>query len=230
MDILPDGTTNPASILQQSGRGRYEVSFDGFTTSYADYKTLHADAIALTQRTWADGTDSITMIISYLSPAVMIMPGKWEYSITLMEANMRTIPSAVQTLLKSRSMIGANKPSTKRPLRVWAAGITPETPTMDNTRLWFDSNGNFKLDKKTDGGYMCCWVDGTTLELQTGFSSNLDFLTNNYAIESAVSTDSITALVANVCVLYKRTDNKVLLIMLTGRGANCYISKQRKRR
>ena len=86
MDILPDGTTNPASILQQSGRGRYEVSFDGFTTSYADYKTLHADAIALTQRTWADGTDSITMIISYLSPAVMIMPGKWEYSITLMEA------------------------------------------------------------------------------------------------------------------------------------------------
>lgn len=86
ISILPDGTTNPASILQQAGRGRMKVSFQGFVTAYSDYSNLRADYLALTSRTFTDGTDSITMIISELSPATMIVPGKWEYSITLMEA------------------------------------------------------------------------------------------------------------------------------------------------
>lgn len=86
ISILPDGTTNPATIIQQGGRGRKTVSFQGFTTSYSDYKTLHADYVALTSRSFTDGADTLTMIISDLSPAVMIATGKWEYSITLMEA------------------------------------------------------------------------------------------------------------------------------------------------
>lgn len=86
IDILPDGTTNPASVLQQGGRGRYQTSFEGFVTSYSDYQNLRTDYLALTARTFTDGTDSLSMIISELSPATMIINGKWEYSITLMEA------------------------------------------------------------------------------------------------------------------------------------------------
>lgn len=86
ISILPDGTTTPASVLQQGGRGRKKVSFQGFTTSYSDYSSLRADYLALTSRSFSDGTDTITMIISDLSPATMIVSGKWEYSITLMEA------------------------------------------------------------------------------------------------------------------------------------------------
>jgi len=85
IEILPNGTVNPASIIQQTGRGRMRVNFEGFTTSYANYKTLRDDYIALTQRIFADGNDSLTMIISELSPATMIVNGKWEYSITLVE-------------------------------------------------------------------------------------------------------------------------------------------------
>jgi hypothetical protein len=83
--ILPDGTTNPASVIQQAGRGRKIVYFEGFTTSYADYAELHDDFVALTQRTFDDGNESLTMIISDLSPATMITAGKYEYSMTLME-------------------------------------------------------------------------------------------------------------------------------------------------
>jgi len=85
IEILPDGTTNPASVIQQAGRSRAVANFDGFTRSYADYKALHDDYIALTERTFADGNESLTMIISELSPATMVINGKWEYSITLME-------------------------------------------------------------------------------------------------------------------------------------------------
>ena len=43
---------------------------------------------------------------------------------------MRTIPSAVQTLLKSRSMIGANKPSYEVTVEGAGGWEQPETPTM----------------------------------------------------------------------------------------------------
>ena len=84
--ILPDGTTNPASIIQQGGRGRKTVTFEGFTTSRSDYNALRDDYIALTSRSFADGTDTITMIISDLSPATMIISGKYNYTMTLTEA------------------------------------------------------------------------------------------------------------------------------------------------
>ena len=86
VDILPNGTANPANVIQQAGRGRKIVNFDGFVTSYADYSSLRADYLSLTSRTFSDGTDSMSMVISELSPALMIIPGKWDYSITLMEA------------------------------------------------------------------------------------------------------------------------------------------------
>jgi len=86
IDILPDGTTNPAVILQQMGRRRKVVSFEGFTTSYSNYTGLFDDYIALTERTFVDPNDSMTMIISNISPATMIIDGKWIYRITFMEA------------------------------------------------------------------------------------------------------------------------------------------------
>ena len=85
INILPDGTTNPASVIQQAGRGRMRANFEGFTRSYSDYKSLRDDYIALTQRTFADGNESLTMIINELSPATLIFSDKWEYTITLLE-------------------------------------------------------------------------------------------------------------------------------------------------
>lgn len=85
INILPDGTTNPATVLQQAGRGRKRVSFKGFTRTWEDYEALHDDYIALTQRTFSDGNESLTMIINELSPATLIFGNKWEYTITLLE-------------------------------------------------------------------------------------------------------------------------------------------------
>ena len=85
INILPDGTANPATVLQQGGRGRMTVSFEGFTRTWSDYESLRDDYIALTERTFADGNESLTMIISELSPATLIFGDKWEYTITLME-------------------------------------------------------------------------------------------------------------------------------------------------
>jgi hypothetical protein len=83
--ILPDGSGNPSTVLQQAGRGRKTVSFQGFTTTRAAYMALRDDYVTLTERIFSDGTESLNMIISDLSPATMITEGKYDYSITLME-------------------------------------------------------------------------------------------------------------------------------------------------
>lgn len=85
INILPDASGNLASVMQQAGRGRYRASFDGFTSSYAAYKALLNDSIAQTERVFVDGNETLTMTIESLSPATMVIDGKWEYSITLME-------------------------------------------------------------------------------------------------------------------------------------------------
>jgi len=82
---------------------------------------------------------------------------------------------------------------------------------------------------KTDGGYMSCWMDLTSKTLYTGFSSDLDFLTSNFAMDSIVETTGIS--VDNVHTgqtsLFRRSDGKVLLIIANKALASwtkCYIS------
>ena len=86
IDLIPgtDGAAKP--IIQQGGYDRAKAGFDSFVTSYTDYSSLLADYKAATERTYADGTYSGTMIISYLSEAIEEVPGrKWTYSIQFME-------------------------------------------------------------------------------------------------------------------------------------------------
>lgn len=88
INILPGAdNTIPASVIQQGGRDRYQVSFDGFIRNYTDYKALQDDHINMTSRTFtgADGF-STSMIISDFKPGRRtLFPLKLEYSITLME-------------------------------------------------------------------------------------------------------------------------------------------------
>lgn len=87
--ILPGlGNTTPANILQQGGRGRYQVSFDGFVRSYSDYQALLTDALNMTERTFYGADDfEMTMIISEIQPkGRTLFPLKIDYSITMMEA------------------------------------------------------------------------------------------------------------------------------------------------
>ena len=86
IDIIPgtDGIALP--IVQQGGADRPRASFEGVVTTYSEYAGLLADSIAATERTYADGTYSDTMIIEELSPAVEEVPGrKWTYSVTFLE-------------------------------------------------------------------------------------------------------------------------------------------------
>ena len=143
---------------------------------------------------------------------------------------MRTIPSAVQTLLKSRSMIGANKPTYEATVEglsgshdlpeTWAWFIQGIGAVRKNISNWIATN---------DGKYMCCWFDGATTQLQTGFSSDADFLNTNYAIENVVTTSTVTVATVyrNQCSLFKRNDEKVLLMVVdvgASASAKCYIS------
>ena len=80
-----------------------------------------------------------------------------------------------------------------------------------------------------DGRYMSCYFDPTTQTLMTAFSATKDFLTTNYAIDSVVETDTIsitynTTYQTYQTALYKRADNKVLLIVAQCSRIDCYIS------
>ena len=85
IQILPSGTAEPSSVIQQAGRGRKRIRFNAFVSSLSEYETLHADYIALTERSFSDGTNSMTAIIEELSPATMITPSKFDFSVTLIE-------------------------------------------------------------------------------------------------------------------------------------------------
>ncbi|MDF2881671.1 MAG: hypothetical protein K0R54_2228 [Clostridiaceae bacterium] len=88
IEILPGAdNTAPSSIIQQGGRGRYQVSFNGFVRNNTEYQALLDDTINLTERTF-DGADGFTMnmIISDFTPTKRsLFPLKIEYSMTLME-------------------------------------------------------------------------------------------------------------------------------------------------
>jgi len=88
ISILP-GANNiaPATVLQQGGRGRYQVAFDGYVKTYAEYQALLNDYIEKTQKTFEGANGfSMTMIIFDFKPKNMkTFSSKIEYSITLVE-------------------------------------------------------------------------------------------------------------------------------------------------
>lgn len=89
IELVP-GTdnTNPSNVIQQGGRSRYKVSFEGAVWSFAEYQALEDDWLNGTQRTFEDADGyTATMIIASLEPKERIVyPLMIKYSITLMEA------------------------------------------------------------------------------------------------------------------------------------------------
>ena len=85
--ILDDGTANAMSVLQQAGRSRRVISWEGIADNLAHYTSLYNDYIATTERTFS-GPDSVSLscIISELSPPTYIWGGVYSYRIELMEA------------------------------------------------------------------------------------------------------------------------------------------------
>ncbi|HWQ89528.1 MAG TPA: hypothetical protein VN374_06100, partial [Desulfitobacteriaceae bacterium] len=92
-----------------------------------------------------------------------------------------------------------------------------ETRNLNTTAIKQGYNSAYKVISNwvptNDGRYMCCWMDSSTKELQTGFSADLDFLSVDFAMESVVVTSGITVdgYSRNQTSLFKRTDGKVLL-------------------
>lgn len=85
--LLGVDNTAPASVIQQGGRERYQVSFAGWVKTYAEYETLLEDYINLTPRTFEGGYGfTQTMVITDLQPGKRnLIPAIIEYTITLLE-------------------------------------------------------------------------------------------------------------------------------------------------
>lgn len=87
LSILPDSTGNPASIIQQGGRSRKRVSFNGYADE-TDYYALLTDFYAGTTRTFTDvDSNTLSSVIESISANREhngIYP--YLYSITLLEA------------------------------------------------------------------------------------------------------------------------------------------------
>lgn len=87
IQLLPDlAVSTPATVLQQAGRGRKRVSFDGYATE-TDYYAFLADYYAVTTRTFTDSDgNTLSSIIESISAARENGPYPYRYSITLVEA------------------------------------------------------------------------------------------------------------------------------------------------
>ena len=85
--ILHDGTANAMTVLQQSGRSRRTISWEGIADNLAHYTSLYNDYVAAQERTFT-GPDSVSLscIISELSPPTYLWGGVYSYRIALMEA------------------------------------------------------------------------------------------------------------------------------------------------
>lgn len=78
---------NPASIVQQGGRTREKVGFDGFVRSWADYLALETDKRNGQVRSF-EGQDNYVsdmMITSLVPTRRSLYPYRLYYSISLME-------------------------------------------------------------------------------------------------------------------------------------------------
>lgn len=86
--LLPDlsDVTIPASVIQQAGRGRKRVSFEGYATETTYYAFL-TDKYAATARTFTDSDgNALSAIIESISAMRENGPYPYHYSITLVEA------------------------------------------------------------------------------------------------------------------------------------------------
>lgn len=84
--ILPGMSGSGASVLQQAGRTRKRVAFDGFVRTWAGYTSLLNDHVAATVKSFSEPNGSMNMIILSLSEPTMIFDDIWDYSIVLVEA------------------------------------------------------------------------------------------------------------------------------------------------
>jgi len=86
IQILGDPVvTTPASVIQQSGRGRKKASFSGYATN-AVYLALLADSYAATVRTFTDPDgNTMSATIENISAARENGPYPYHYSVSLME-------------------------------------------------------------------------------------------------------------------------------------------------
>lgn len=87
--ILPNplDTSTPATVLQQSGRSRKRVSWQGYVSNLEDYNNLYDDFVAATQRTFTGfESETLNAIIEGISEPEYIQSNLIRFSITLVEA------------------------------------------------------------------------------------------------------------------------------------------------
>ena len=85
IQILPDTSGNPASVLQQSGRSRKRASFDVYG-NFTEYELLNDDKIAATVRIFEDlDGRTFSAVIEQLSISQRIGTDYFKYNITLLE-------------------------------------------------------------------------------------------------------------------------------------------------
>jgi hypothetical protein len=124
-------------------------------------------------------------------------------------------------------MIGANKPSWEVTVEGLASGIT-----INSSRAiqGIDSTTKYVSNwvAKTSGGYICTWMDATSKSLRIGHSQDLEFTSQDHAIESvtespAITTDWVSPKQTALC----RRNGKLLLFLSQVASAawvKCYIS------
>lgn len=84
---VPGDFSEPASIVQQGGRGRYKTQFSGFVRIYAEYQALEDDYLGGVKRVF-DGADGFNMemfIFDIKPTGRSLYPTKIYYDIILME-------------------------------------------------------------------------------------------------------------------------------------------------
>lgn len=75
----------PSSIIQQGGRLRERINFQGYATE-ADYKSLETDKYSATERTFTDiDGNTFNVIIESLNSRWINGPYPYFYSITFLE-------------------------------------------------------------------------------------------------------------------------------------------------
>lgn len=81
---------------------------------------------------------------------------------------MRTIPESVQTLLKSRSMIGANKPSFE--VTIGTSTIDADDPTKWSEERLVENYGYGNVCPTKNNGAIVSYVDGTAVKVALAYS------------------------------------------------------------